>query len=69
MQILDVLLRSSQPVCQCEFVALFDAKQSLLSHHLRKLVDADLVVVERRHKWAYYSIAPAATQELSAWLT
>ena len=69
VQILDVLRRSTEPVCQCEFVALFDAKQSLLSHHLRKLVEADLVVVERRHKWAYYSIAPNATEELSSWLT
>ena len=69
MRIVDVLLRSSEPVCQCEFIALFDVKQSLLSHHLRKLVEADLVVVERRHRWAYYSIAPDATEELSSWLT
>jgi ArsR family transcriptional regulator len=69
VRILDVLLRSSEPVCQCEFVALFETKQSLLSHHLRKLVEADLVVVERRHKWAYYSIVPNATEELSSWLT
>ena len=69
VQILDVLLRSAEPVCQCEFVALFDAKQSLLSHHLRKLVEAGLVDVERRHRWAYYSIAATATQELTSWLT
>ncbi len=69
MQIVDLLFRSPEPVCQCEFVALFDAKQSLLSHHLRKLVEAELVVVERRHKWAYYSIAPNAAEELSSWLT
>ena len=69
VRIVDVLLRSAEPVCQCEFIALFDVKQSLLSHHLRKLVEADLVVVERRHRWAYYSIAPDATEELSSWLT
>jgi ArsR family transcriptional regulator len=69
VHIVDVLLRSPEPVCQCEFVALFETKQSLLSHHLRKLVEADLVVVERRHKWAYYSIAPNTAKELSSWLT
>jgi ArsR family transcriptional regulator len=69
IHILDVLRRSQEPVCQCEFIALFDIKQSLLSHHLRKLADAGLVVVERRHKWAYYSISPDATKELTAWLS
>src|SRR5690348_9059744 len=58
VQILDVLRRSAEDVCQCELIALFDIKQSLLSHHMRKLTDAGLVSVERRHKWAYYSIPP-----------
>ena len=67
--ILDVLRRSDEPVCQCELIALFEIKQSLLSHHMRKLTDAGLVAVERRHKWAYYSVPANAFQELSSWLT
>jgi ArsR family transcriptional regulator len=69
VRILDVLRRSEQAVCQCELIALFDIKQSLLSHHMRKLTDAGLVNVERRHKWAYYSIATDTFQELTAWLS
>ena len=69
MQILDVLRRNPEPVCQCELIALFEIKQSLLSHHMRKLVDAGLVDVERRHKWAYYSVAADAVQELTPWLS
>jgi ArsR family transcriptional regulator, arsenate/arsenite/antimonite-responsive transcriptional repressor len=69
VQILDVLRRSEQPVCQCEFVALFDITQSLLSHHLRKLVESGLVTVERRHRWAYYSVSPPALKELTTWLS
>ena len=69
VHIVDVLRRSAEPVCQCELVALFEIKQSLLSHHMRKLVDAGLVGVERRHKWAYYSVVPEAAQELSTWLS
>jgi ArsR family transcriptional regulator len=69
VQILDVLRRSEQAVCQCELIALFDVKQSLLSHHMKKLTDAGLVSVERRHKWAYYSISTDALQELTAWLS
>ena len=68
VRILDVLRRSPEAVCQCELVALFDVKQSLLSHHMRKLVDAGLVDVQRRHKWAYYSPSEEALEELITWL-
>src|SRR3954471_4891950 len=69
VQILDVLRRSGEPVCQCELIALFEIRQSLLSQHMRKLTDGGLVAVERRHKWAYYSIPADAFQELTAWLS
>ena len=69
VRILDVLHRSDEAVCQCELIALFDIRQSLLSHHMKKLADAGLVAVERRHKWAYYSINADALKELTAWLS
>jgi ArsR family transcriptional regulator len=69
VQILDVLRRTDEPVCQCELIALFAIRQSLLSHHMRKLTDAGLVAVERRHKWAYYSIPADGFKELIAWLS
>ena len=69
VRIVDVLRRSDEPVCQCELVVLYGIKQSLLSHHMRKLADAGLVSVERRHKWAYYSVPPDTLKELSAWLS
>jgi ArsR family transcriptional regulator len=69
VNILDVLRRSPVEVCQCELVPLFEMPQSTLSHHLKKLTDAGLITVERRHRWAYYSIPPNAFEELTAWLT
>jgi ArsR family transcriptional regulator, arsenate/arsenite/antimonite-responsive transcriptional repressor len=69
VQIVDVLRRNPEPVCQCELIALFEVKQSLFAHHMRKLADAGLVDVERRHKWAYYSVPADAAQELSTWLS
>jgi ArsR family transcriptional regulator, arsenate/arsenite/antimonite-responsive transcriptional repressor len=69
VQILDVLRRSQQKVCQCELIALFDVKQSLLAHHLKKLVDVGLVDVQRCHRWAYYSVSDDALKELIAWLS
>ena len=69
VQILDVLRRSEAAVCQCELIALFDIKQSLLAHHMRKLVESGLVSVERRHKWAYYTASTDAAKELTSWLS
>jgi ArsR family transcriptional regulator len=69
VRILDVLRRSESQVCQCELIALFGINQSLLSHHMRKLAEAGLVEVERRHRWAYYSVSPHAFQELNTWLS
>ena len=69
VQIVDVLRRSEEPVCQCELLALFETGQSLLSHHMKKLIDAGPVQVERRHKWAYYSVPADAFQELITWLS
>lgn len=69
LQILDVLRRSPTEVCQCELLALFGIGQSLLSHHIKKLVDAGLVHVERRHRWAWYSVPAGALKEFSQWLS
>jgi ArsR family transcriptional regulator, arsenate/arsenite/antimonite-responsive transcriptional repressor len=69
VRILDVLRRSNVPVCQCELVPLFDIPQPTLSHHIKKLTDGGLVTVERRHRWAYYSLAPDAFEELNRWLS
>ncbi|HWI09183.1 MAG TPA: metalloregulator ArsR/SmtB family transcription factor [Solirubrobacteraceae bacterium] len=69
VQIVDVLRRSDEAICQCELVALLRIRQSLLSHHMRRLVDAGLVRVERRHRWAYYSVPSEALKELAAWLS
>ena len=36
VQIFDVVRRSDAPVCQCELIALFEIRQSLLSHHVEQ---------------------------------
>lgn len=69
VRILDVVRRSPAEVCQCELGALFGIGQSLLSHHVRKLVDAGLVSVERRHRWAWYSVPADRIEEVDRWLS
>ena len=69
VEIVDLLKTAGGPVCQCELHPLFEITQPTLSHHLKKLSDAGLIDVERRGKWAYYSVNEDALEALRAWLT
>jgi ArsR family transcriptional regulator, arsenate/arsenite/antimonite-responsive transcriptional repressor len=69
VRILDVLRGRDGEACQCELGELFAIAQPTLSHHLRKLQDAGLIGVERRGRWAYYSLRPEPLESLSAWLS
>jgi len=69
VEILGLLREADGQVCQCELHPLFEISQPTLSHHLRKLADAELIDVERRGKWAYYSINDMALEVLRSWLS
>jgi ArsR family transcriptional regulator len=69
VQVVGLLRAHEDEVCQCELQPLFDVSQPTLSHHLRKLEEAGVVSVERRGRWAYYSITPDALEVLSTWLS
>lgn len=69
MQLVDVLRKHAGKVCVCELVPLFDLSQPTVSHHLKKLKDADIVGSEREGLWAYYYVKPEALKELSQWLS
>lgn len=49
------LLRQGQH-CVCELMEHTHLSQSLISHHLRDLKDADLVEDEKKGPWSYYSL-------------
>jgi ArsR family transcriptional regulator len=44
------------PVCVCELEDSFGMIQSRISRHLKILKDAGFLRVERKGRWAYYSI-------------
>src|SRR3954451_4017102 len=69
VEILDLLGSAGGPVCQCELAPLFAISQPTLSHHLTKLADRGAIEVERRGKWAYYSLNPQALEVLRSWLS
>src|SRR3712207_3240658 len=43
-------------VCACDLTGPLGISQPTVSHHLKKLVDAGLLVREQRGKWAHYTV-------------
>ena len=69
VQIVGLLASNPGQVCQCDLHPLFSVSQPTLSHHLRKLEQAQLIEVERRGRWAYYSLQPQNLEVLRSWLS
>lgn len=45
-------------VCVCELMEPLDRSQPTVSHHLKMLVDAGLVVGDKRGRWVWYRPVP-----------
>lgn len=55
--------------CVCDLTEPLDLSQPTVSHHLKVLAEAGLVTREKRGRWAYYAVVPAALDALGAVLT
>jgi len=67
LQILSILAASpAGEVCVCEFVEPLGKSQPTVSHHLKVLGDAGLVVGDRRTKWVWYRLVPERLAALQA---
>jgi ArsR family transcriptional regulator len=55
-------------VCGCDFEDLLGLSQPTVSHHLKILVKAGLLRAEKRGRWTYYELEPAALSELASYL-
>jgi ArsR family transcriptional regulator, arsenate/arsenite/antimonite-responsive transcriptional repressor len=49
-------------VCACDLETFLGVSQPTVSHHMKQLVDAGLVTAEKRGRWVYYALDPAAFQ-------
>lgn len=58
LRVLEHLVPGERPVS--DLIVLVDVGQSLMSHHLRILREAGLVVDRRDGRWIHYSIAEPA---------
>ncbi len=56
VRIVNLLARSTEPACVCELTPALRLAQPTVSHHLKKLVEAGLLVREQRGVWAFYTL-------------
>lgn len=50
-------------MCICDLTDPVGLSQSTVSHHMKQLIDADLVTREQRGKWAYYRVVNRALED------
>jgi DNA-binding transcriptional ArsR family regulator len=57
---------AAQPeVCACDLTGCCGVRQPTVSHHLKVLREAGVVVAERRGTWIYYRLDPTAAERLA----
>lgn len=65
LQLLSLIHASpSGEVCVCDFVEPLGLSQPTVSHHLKVLTEAGILVRERRASWAYFRVVPERWQAL-----
>ncbi|MHB1134292.1 MAG: ArsR/SmtB family transcription factor [Chloroflexota bacterium] len=57
-------LREQGDVCACDFMACCAVAQPTLSHHLKVLREAGLIVAEKRGLWVHYRLDAAKLERL-----
>jgi ArsR family transcriptional regulator len=63
-----VSLIAAQPegeACVCDLTLPIGLSQPTVSHHLKQLVDAGLLVREQRGRWSYYRVVDDALRALA----
>ena len=67
LRILNMLMQADgEPVCVCEFTEMLNVSQPTVSHHLKQLTDAGLLVRERRGSFVYFSLRPGALDQIAS---
>ena len=56
----------NEGVCACDFENVLGLAQPTISHHLKLLVQAELVRAEKRGRWVYYDLNREAFASLRA---
>ncbi|HEY2310796.1 MAG TPA: metalloregulator ArsR/SmtB family transcription factor [Gaiellaceae bacterium] len=66
VRLVNLLAGSEEPLCFCDLAQPVGLAPATVSEHLKKLVEAGLVLREERGKWAHYSINDEAFERVVA---
>jgi ArsR family transcriptional regulator len=58
------LVADCEEVCSCELEQPLGKSQPTVSHHTKALVDAGLIVGEKRGRWMWWRIVPERVERL-----
>lgn len=59
-----VAAQGCESVCACDLTEPLGITQPTVSHHMKRLVEAGLIMREQRGRWAHYSVVPEAFAQL-----
>ncbi|TWH00539.1 ArsR family transcriptional regulator [Nocardioides sp. J9] len=60
-----IAAQPEREACVCDLTDPVGLSQPTVSHHMKQLVDAGLVVREQRGRWAFYRLVDGALERLS----
>lgn len=66
LKIIDIL--SCGEKCACEILENFNFTQPTLSHHMKVLIECDLVVARKEGTWSHYTLNSVNTNRLALFL-
>lgn len=65
-RLLELMAIHDDGICVCDLESQFDLSQPTISHHLRLMREAGVVVTEQRGTWVYYSVAPEMMHQMAS---
>jgi ArsR family transcriptional regulator, arsenate/arsenite/antimonite-responsive transcriptional repressor len=61
-----VAAHQGSEACVCDLTDPLGLTQPTISHHLKILLDAGILTRDKRGKWSYYALVPAALEALAS---
>lgn len=69
LQIMDLISQGGGQICGCDIERHFDLTQPTISHHLKVLRDAGLIISEQRRVNIFHRVNPSLFAQLQVMLT
>ncbi|NBC15914.1 MAG: metalloregulator ArsR/SmtB family transcription factor [Bacteroidetes bacterium] len=60
LQMVDLIYHNGGEICVCEFMDVFDLSQPTISHHLKVLREAGLIMSRREGTFVYHQVVPGS---------